>query len=91
VPHSKSDFVTGRGEKLDILYWAARNSKMLPPIRFDCGRKDTLFQANRKLHHELTKLGIAHTFEEFQGGHEWSYWRRHVRDTLRFVNRVAAT
>jgi putative tributyrin esterase len=91
VPHSKSDYVTGRGEKLDILYWAAQNSKMLPPIRFDCGRKDTLFQANRKLHHELTKLGIAHTFEEFQGGHEWSYWRRHVRDTLRFVNRVAAT
>jgi enterochelin esterase-like enzyme len=90
VPHSKRDYMDRRGEDLDILYWAARNSEILPPIRFDCGKDDPLFHANRRLHEEFTKLGIAHVFEEFPGGHEWSYWRRHIRDTLRFVNRVVA-
>jgi putative tributyrin esterase len=91
TPHSKRDYMTEGEKNLDILYWAARNAKILPPIRFDCGRKDPLFDANRKLHGALTQLGIAHTFEEFQGGHEWPYWRRHVRDTLRFVNRITTT
>ncbi|MFY7855625.1 MAG: alpha/beta hydrolase [Rubrivivax sp.] len=62
----------------------------LPPLRFDCGRDDPFLQANRHLHHSLLAAGIAHTYEEHEGGHGWDYWTRHLEDTLRFFAAVLA-
>jgi enterochelin esterase-like enzyme len=56
----------------------------LPPLRLDCGRDDFLIEANRALHQRLHRAGIAHLYEEFPGGHDWSYWSRHLEDTLLF-------
>ncbi|MRI00123.1 esterase family protein [Kriegella sp. EG-1] len=56
----------------------------VPKIRFDCGLEDDLLDHNRQLHHELSTRGIAHEYEEFAGGHEWSYWQEHIKKTLHF-------
>lgn len=56
----------------------------LPPLRFDCGRADRLIEENRALHRALEARGVAHVYEEFDGGHEWPYWEAHVEDTFRF-------
>jgi enterochelin esterase-like enzyme len=38
----------------------------------------------------LRERGIAHDYAEHAGGHDWTYWRRHVADSLTFVGtRVA--
>lgn len=58
----------------------------LPPLRFDCGVDDPLLEPNRALHRALTEHGIAHTYEEFPGGHEWPYWELHLARTLRFFS-----
>ena len=68
------------------LEWILRNRSVLPPLRFDCGRSDVLIEANRKLHGELTEKGIPHSYEEFDGEHNWDYWRVHVKETLRFFS-----
>lgn len=60
----------------------------LPKIRFDCGTEDELIDENRTLHTELERLKIDHAYEEFPGAHEWSYWQRHVKDSLSFFNSV---
>ena len=60
----------------------------LPPIRFDCGRDDPFIDSNRALHAGLDAAGIAHRYEEFDGGHEWPYWQRHLARSLRFFGRV---
>lgn len=60
----------------------------LPALRLDCGQSDALIQTNRQLHQDLRDLGIAHEFEEFEGGHDWMYWRAHLADTLRFFSRT---
>ena len=73
--------------KRSVLYWMRRNRELLPPVRFDCGRKDPMLPDNRELHRRLTKEGIAHTYEEFHGAHNWDYWRRHLRDTLIFFEK----
>jgi S-formylglutathione hydrolase FrmB len=73
-------------QERDILQWARLNHGQLPPVRFDCGQEDPLFEANRRLHKELLSLGIANTFEAFPGGHDWSYWREHISSTLRFFD-----
>jgi len=59
-------------------------SSELPAIRFDCGKDDELINANRTLHEQLVNAKIAHTYEEFSGAHEWTYWQEHVKKTLRF-------
>lgn len=77
-------------ENVNILHWAERNRSTLPPLRFDCGREDSLLASNRALHAALLALEIPHVYEEHEGGHTWEYWKMHVRSTLRFVSGLAA-
>ena len=59
---------------------------VLPDIRFDCGTEDILIEQNRQLHKQLVAEKIVHVYEEFSGGHEWPYWKEHIKDSLRFFN-----
>jgi S-formylglutathione hydrolase FrmB len=56
----------------------------LPALRFDCGRDDPCIDANRQLHTDLQAAGVAHSYAEHNGGHDWAYWTQHLEDTLRF-------
>lgn len=60
----------------------------LPALRLDCGQSDALIHANRQLHQAMLDLGIDHTYQEFEGGHDWDYWRAHLTDTLQFFSRT---
>jgi enterochelin esterase-like enzyme len=82
------EYCTSGRENTEIAHWAKTNAAFLPPIRFDCGREDSLLEANRKLHATLLEQGIAHTYEEYEGGHTWGYWQTHFRSTLRFISRI---
>lgn len=65
-----------------------QHKNSLPPFRFDCGSDDLLIEHNRTLHEKLTSEKILHTYEEFEGKHEWSYWQEHIKDTLLFFNKL---
>jgi putative tributyrin esterase len=78
----------GARKDLNTLYWLEKQREILPPLRFDCGADDILLEPNRTLHRALADRKIAHTYEEFAGGHDWLYWRQHVSKTLRFANEV---
>lgn len=77
-----------REEDRSVLRTLLAQRDRLPPLRFDCGKSDPLLAENRALHAALDAHGIAHLYEEFEGGHEWSYWEEHLADTLRFFARV---
>jgi pimeloyl-ACP methyl ester carboxylesterase len=51
----------------------------------------TCCPATARLHAALDARGIEHQYEEFAGGHDWPYWRLHLADTLRFLDRVASS
>lgn len=70
----------------NVIQHLEENKANLPALRFDCGKKDSLLEANRQLHQELIQLEIEHVYEEFEGGHEWPYWQKHVEKTLRFFD-----
>jgi enterochelin esterase-like enzyme len=65
-----------------------RNKSSLPFLRFDCGVSDKLIEPNRLLHQQLTDLDIPHVYQEFDGGHEWMYWQKHIEDTFLFFDSV---
>ena len=74
-------------EQLSSLYWLRKNRHQLPPLHLDCGLGDPLLESNRRLHRVLTQEHIPHSYQEHPGGHEWPYWRCHIGDTLRHVDR----
>ena len=51
-------------------------------IYFDVGAHDPELESNRELDRELTRLHIPHTYREYSGGHNWSFWRDHLEDSL---------
>ena len=51
-------------------------------IYFDVGAGDPELESNRELDRVLTRLGIPHTYREYSGGHNWSFWRDHLEDSL---------
>ena len=51
-------------------------------IYFDVGLGDGELADNRALHRLLDSLNVAHTYREYPGGHTWTYWHRHMHDSL---------
>ncbi|MCK0188917.1 alpha/beta hydrolase-fold protein [Arenibacter sp. F20364] len=85
VEESLASYEIGDSDK-NVIDLIKKQEGQLPALRFDCGTSDDLLEANRTLHKELQALKIAHTYEEFEGGHEWPYWQEHVEKTLRFFD-----
>ena len=67
--------------------------KNLPPqsyqhlrVYLDTGKNDTLeLKEAREFSQVLGSLRIPHQFNQFSGGHTWSYWRKHLADSLTYV------
>jgi enterochelin esterase-like enzyme len=68
----------------DVLATFKKYHEHLPPVRIDCGTNDQLINYNRDLHKKLEKEKIPHIYEEYVGGHEWSYWGKQIISTLKF-------
>ena len=52
--------------------------KPLPKLYLACGTEDGLIEANREFDAFLTAEGVAHTFEEGPGKHNWTFWNKHL-------------
>lgn len=56
----------------------------------DCGVEDFFVAANRRLHQALLDKGIAHTYIEQPGGHNWPYWAASIGLQAEFLSRYFA-
>ena len=56
-----------------------------PVIYFDCGADDESASENREFDAMLTRMGIAHSYHEYPGTHDWKYWRTHLPGSLEAV------
>ncbi len=57
----------------------------VPALFIDVGASDGLADQSRAFAWELTRLGIAHTYAEWPGAHNWRYWYAHVGESLRWL------
>ncbi len=77
------DRLSGDEDCLTLAKRLAR-ARIRPHIRIDCGVDDFLIEHNRRMHRQLTTLGIPHEYEEFPGAHTWEYWDAHIPQALAF-------
>lgn len=54
-----------------------------PFFHFNCGTDDGFIDTNRRLHELMTRRGIAHSYEEIVGAHDWEYWSGQTSNLLR--------
>lgn len=74
--------------KQELIDLAIERKSTIPPLRFDCGMDDQLIAGNRKLHRALKEQNIQHYYEEFSGGHDWSYWKSYLTKSLQFFEQI---
>ena len=48
------------------------------------GTEDFLYADNVRFHKEAEALGIAHTYLEAPGDHEWPYWDKAIQYAFHF-------
>lgn len=73
------------GGKDDCLALAAACPKNLrPQLWIDCGKEDFIVQDSRIMHRHLLKLKYPHTYREYPGTHNWTYWDTHIQKALLF-------
>ncbi|MCO8273073.1 esterase family protein [Actinoplanes sp. TRM 88003] len=56
----------------------------LPRLMLRCGTGDHLFEQNERFVHACARAGLPLDSEFEPGGHEWSYWDRHIPRALDF-------
>ncbi|MBQ2676183.1 MAG: esterase family protein [Clostridia bacterium] len=86
------DFCFGEGVDLpddENLMCLAQNLSEIcsckhPKIYMACGTEDFLLQDNRKFDQKLSHLNIAHTYEEWGGGHTWDFWNTAIQKAMNF-------
>ena len=61
--------------------------KSFRAIMMDCGTKDTLFGSNNELDQSLTRLGIKHVYETYDGDHTNRIRERIERNLLPFFSK----
>lgn len=77
-----------KGYDLALLSASLVQDAERPALYLNCGREDSLYQLNALFREHLSRIGYDHTYEEFDGVHDWAYWTEHLPDALRFIESV---
>jgi S-formylglutathione hydrolase FrmB len=79
-------------EPVRIVQHALEARTGMPALWFDAGTDDALvIDQNRAFAWELTRLGVAHTWQERSGAHDWTYWRTNAPHSLAWIARRIGT
>jgi S-formylglutathione hydrolase len=76
---------------LEMLEHYVPNLKAYYAIAIDIGTKDSLLASNQALHDAMTRLRIAHSYEEYDGDHTSKIGERIERNVLPFFSRNLAS
>lgn len=82
-----SDYTPERWKEEDVnigklLCRSKESGIMLPRLYIAVGQEDITYEANQDLTGILKSKGIAFTYEEGPGRHEWDYWDKQIRRAM---------
>ena len=76
------------GSTNDLFYLAeqlVRNNQVQPSLYQWCGRDDFFYKDNLQFWNHMKKLGLAITYQEGYGSHEWHYWDQQIQQILAWL------
>ncbi len=72
-------------DPVQLLDRARARGAELPAMKADCGTGDPFLAGNRAFRDALAARGVALTYNEYAGVHDWVYWRTHVTESLAWL------
>ena len=72
---------------LEMIDQYVQGLKTFYAIAIEIGTKDNLLASNQRLHEAMTRLTIAHSYEEYDGDHTNKVGERIERNVLLFFSR----
>jgi len=60
----------------------AKGEATMPEIYLACGTDDEFITSTRALRDQLTEDGVALTYDEQPGGHEWDFWDAQIKKII---------
>lgn len=70
----------------DLAKAASAAGSALPALYLSCGLQDeSILPMNRDMREYLVELGIPHTYEEWNGGHDWNFWDESLQRAFDFL------
>lgn len=79
------DAAGGENDLMAAAEELAKSARPKPKLYMWCGRQDFLYQQNLTAAARLRELGYDVTFEESDGGHEWTRWDAKIQDILAWL------
>ena len=76
------------GSPHDLLYLArqvAHSGTAQPQLYQCCGTEDPLYANNVRARESLRSLGLALTYEDGPGAHDWGYWDQQIQRVLAWL------
>ncbi|GMO22647.1 MAG: alpha/beta hydrolase family protein [Termitinemataceae bacterium] len=70
------------GDDLIVLAKECAKLKKKPIIFAACGQEDSLLEENRRFNHDLQDMSINYKFEEWHGGHDWTFFNDALKRSL---------
>ncbi|MCI0581123.1 MAG: esterase family protein [Chloroflexi bacterium] len=80
------------GSPNDLFYlaeWLAQRKEVRPSLYQWCGTEDYLYEDNVRFREHTRALGLAVTYEEGPGGHEWASWDEQIQRVLAWLPGVS--
>lgn len=62
-----------------------RRGDVVPSLFVDVGTEDYLLPMSRSFRDRMAALQVPVLYAEWPGRHDWSYWRAHLPESLRFI------
>jgi putative tributyrin esterase len=76
-------------ERRNDLFWLAKQmvkSEKVQPLLYQwCGTEDSLYRDNLRFQAYAKSVGLALTYEESPGTHEWQYWDQQIQRVLAWL------
>lgn len=60
----------------------------MPIIYLACGTSDFMIEESRAFARFLTEQGVAHTYVEGDGGHDFTFWNAHLEPAIRTMLKI---
>ena len=79
----------GKGTGIDdepILEALAGSGREIPRIYMAVGREDFAYGAVQRTRQTMDRLGVAYTYEEGPGEHNWIFWGEYIQRALNWLN-----
>lgn len=64
---------------------------VMPKLYQTIGIEDFHYERNQTARKRMTQLGLAPTYAEHPGGHNWEYWNAHIPDVLTWLPLTEST